>query len=57
MTTVEAYRMVEPQTMTDAELRDLFGYRRQPNVLGIALKFSLWCCLFYAVIIAALIIW
>jgi hypothetical protein len=53
--TPEPYRIVEPQTFTDAELRAILNPR--PSLLAVTLKFAAWCSLLYITVIAILIIW
>lgn len=53
--TIEPYRMVEPQTLTDAELRAI--YNPKPNPLKMALKLAFWTLILYAVVVAILLIW
>jgi len=52
--TVEPYRMVEPQTLTDAELRRI--YQRKDNMLKMALKLAFWTLVVFVFVIAILII-
>lgn len=57
MTPIESYRMVEPQRMSDEELRAMFNQHRKRGQLTLVLKFAGGCFLLYAIIIAVLLIW